>query len=116
MEEDIVDEPYNNDNFYALNDEQKIQFQFMNTHPTQYGKSSKRPQSANIRITKDKGTKNKNLKRNQAHQEYRYSAEGGITASSAPDMKERLATTGQFHENGLTNASQFQKSPSKFQK
>lgn len=37
MNEDM---PYNNDNFYPLNGEQKLPFNFMNTHPTKNGYSA----------------------------------------------------------------------------
>jgi hypothetical protein len=78
-------------------------------------KSGKRPQSANIRITKDRGAKNKLMRNTNPNQEIGFGEEG-ITHETAPDVKAYTDVNTVYRENALTNGSQFNKSPSKFQK
>ena len=107
---------FNNDNFYALNDDRHMQFQFSNTQPYNYGNSSKRPQSASIRVTKDKQNKNKLLKRNKNQYEVNYAGEEGLTAVSAPDVKAIIGNSDAYREPLVTNNSQYNRSPQKVQK
>lgn len=113
MDEDV---PYNNDQFYAINGDQAHQFEFNNTHSLREGKGGKRPQSANIRITKDKGSKNKNSNRNVNYPAIWNTDDDGGATSTAPEMRGTMGTSGKFREPLLTNPSQFNKSPSKIQK
>ena len=110
------EEPYNNDNFYALNDDKHMQFQFSNTQPYGQERHNKRPQSASIRVTKDKYNKNRLLKRNKNHQDANYMGEEGMTAGSAPDVKAMISHPAAFREHMITNSSQFNRSPQKVQK
>lgn len=107
---------YNNDNFYALNDDKNMQFQFSNTQPYAFNNVGKRPQSANIRVTKDKHNKNKQLKRNKNHFDYNYNGDEGVTTGSAPDVKAFVGNTDGYREPLVTNNSQFTRSPQKVQK
>lgn len=102
-------------NFYAVNDDQKMQFHFTNTYPTNQNKS-KRPQSANIRITKNSASKSRGSRRNKNNPEMRYSAEEGFTQSSVPEYPGEYNPTVAYREPPLTNPSQLHSSPSKFQK
>ena len=111
-----AEEPYNNDNFYALSDEKQLQFQFSNTHPHRQDRRSKRPQSASIRVTKDKHNKNRLIKRNKNQYDANYNVEDVITSGSAADVKALMGTPGAFRENQITNTSQYNRSPKKIQK
>jgi len=114
---DDSDVPYNNDNFYPLNGEQRMPFNFHGTYPSKIAKDSKRPQSASIRVQKDSAPKQRITKRNQINGELRRSNEGGFIAASAPSVKEGMRESNyQQRDHILLNHSNFIKSPSKFQK
>lgn len=114
MEDEV---PYNNDNFYPINNQNTNHYRFMNTQAVKDSKNSKRPQSANIRITKDRGSKNKLFKRSRPNRDFAYTvAEEGMTAASAPEDRHTMAAPNAFRESLPTNPSQFTNSPSKFQK
>lgn len=115
MNEDV---PYNNDNFYPLNDKQKLPFQFMNTHPSKLSKKCKRPLSAHTKLTEDQNARYIITKRNQINQEIRRSTEeGSYIAASATKIKGGVRGLNyQYRECQEANNSKFMKSPSKFQK
>lgn len=107
------DIPYNNENFYPLNDDQQMPFNFMQTHPNE--SNGRRPQSANIRITKDRAARNKKNNLIKGNIDVRKSNEDVINYDSAQEIRENLRGAGQYREIALTNQSHFTKSPSKIQ-
>ena len=114
MEEEA---PYNNENFYALNDDRQMMFQFSNSNGYNQGGGMKRPQSANIRISKDKlHSKNRMYKRNQNQYDINYNGEEGVAAVSAPDVRAMMGGSAAYREQVLSNNSQYNRSPPKIQK
>lgn len=85
----------------------------MHTQPELIGRGNKRPQSASMRVSKDKNQKNKLVKRNKAHYDVRYTGEDIGPFGSAPDVK---GGSGVLRDSLVYNQSQYNRSPVKIQK
>lgn len=114
MEEEA---PYIGEKFYAVNDDGQMQFQFSNSQGYDNEVKVKRPQSANIRVSKDKlRNRNKFYKQNKNKYEANNSGEDVNAAISAPDVRAIVAGSAAYREQVLSNNSQFNRSPPKIQK
>lgn len=114
MEEEEA--PYNNDKIFAVNDDRQMQFQFSNCRENDNEVKVKRPQSANIRVSKDKLKRNKFYKQNKNKFDINNSGDEGTAAISAPDVRAMVGGSAAFREQVLSNNSQFNRSPPKIQK